>query len=469
METSENNNMSELDILKEQYEVLKEKFSEQEIVNERLLKAAVKSKTDFFTRFRKQEVILYPLATIIAVIFFLSYKVSPLVVVAFVALMAVCLWYELRLTRDIHNKAVENCDLSTLLHNTLKAKRRFRIYYLVVAIVTAVFFMVFLFAIFHQHYISQSHFADHLAIGVFLIVAILVFGYFEINHRLNGIVRQIESPDDDSDHSFFADEGFAKHLRIFGIFGFASFFFGVITLLLKLPEGAILRLIGVICLAVFAVLLMLFMHKQKRWNWLATLAGIVLLLATDLFIWVAASEWSFKRENIYERLENDTTIAGTLAIWEVKTNEADAPVWKRCAIKDTTEVMAALPTSDSVVYCWGMADPNDSICLYALRKTTPSGPALNNRVLGNKPIVKQSYVQNNTVIFDMTEAAAAQFHLITQKGSTSEKPYYIAVVVGNVAYYVPRVFAAVSTGSCNITADFTEEEALALAREVVRN
>ena len=467
--------MSELDILKEQYDVLKEKFSQQEIVNERLLKAAVKSKTDFFTRFRKQEVILYPLATIIGVMALLSCKVSLLIVFAFVAVMAVCLWYELRLTRDIHNKAVENCDLSTLLHNTQKAKRRFKTYYLVVAIVTVVFFMVFLFAILHQHvdyfesYISQSHFADHLAIGVFLIVAILVFGYFEINHRLNGIVRQIENPDDNIDNSFFSDEGFAKHLRIFGIFGFASFCLGVITLLLKLPEGAILRLIGVICLAVFAVLLMLFMHKQKRWNWLATLAGIVLLLATDLFIWVAASEWPYKRENIYKRLENDTTIAGTLAIWEVKTNEADAPVWKRCAVKDTAEVMAALPTSDSVVYCWGKSDPNDSICLYALRKTTPSGPALNNRVLGNKPIVTQSYIQDNMVMFDMTEAAAAQFHLLTQKGASSEKPYYIAVVVGDVAYYVPRVFAAISTGYCNISADFTEDEALALAREVVKN
>lgn len=475
METSENNNMSELDILKEQFNVLKEKISQQEIVNERLLKAAVKSKTDFFTRFRKQEAILYPLATIIMVIVFLSYKVSLLVVVAFVSVMSMCLWYELRLTRDIHNKAVENCDLTTLLNNTLKAKRRFRIYYLIVAIVTVMFLLVFLFALFHQHaddfesYISQSKLADRLAIAVCLIVVISVFGYFEINHRLNGIVRQIENPDDSSDNSFFADEGFAKHLRIFGIFGFISFCLGVITLLLKLPGDGILRLIGGFCLAIFAVLLMLFLHKRKRWNWLATLVGIALLLALDLFMMVAVSSWSLERLNIYERLENDTTIANTLAIWEVKNTESDAPVWQRCAMKDTAAVMAALSKSDSVVYCWGMASPKDSIYLYALRKTTPSGPALDNQVLGNKPIVKRSYVQNNAVLFDMTESAAAQFHLITQKGSSSEKPYYIAIVVDNVVYSAPRVISTISTGSCNITANFTESQAIALAREVVRN
>ena len=52
MENNENNNLNELEQLKEQYETLKEQFDQQEIVNDRLMKSSIKSNVNFYMRYR---------------------------------------------------------------------------------------------------------------------------------------------------------------------------------------------------------------------------------------------------------------------------------------------------------------------------------------------------------------------------------------------------------------------------------
>ena len=55
MENNDNNNLSELDQLKAQYETLKQQFDKQEIINDRLMKSSIKRNVDFFTRYRKMQ------------------------------------------------------------------------------------------------------------------------------------------------------------------------------------------------------------------------------------------------------------------------------------------------------------------------------------------------------------------------------------------------------------------------------
>ena len=52
MEQQENNNLSELDQLKAQYETLKQQFDQQEIVNDRLMKSSIKNSVNFYKRYR---------------------------------------------------------------------------------------------------------------------------------------------------------------------------------------------------------------------------------------------------------------------------------------------------------------------------------------------------------------------------------------------------------------------------------
>ena len=68
MENQNNNNFSELDQLKAQYETLKEQFDQQEIVNDRLMKSSIKHSADFYGRYRRMQIILYPLAAIIGIL-----------------------------------------------------------------------------------------------------------------------------------------------------------------------------------------------------------------------------------------------------------------------------------------------------------------------------------------------------------------------------------------------------------------
>ena len=64
MENQENNNLSELDQLKAQYEMLKQQFDQQEIVNDRLMKSSIKRNVDFYMRYRWKQYILYPVGVL---------------------------------------------------------------------------------------------------------------------------------------------------------------------------------------------------------------------------------------------------------------------------------------------------------------------------------------------------------------------------------------------------------------------
>ena len=76
MENNENNNLSELDQLKAQYETLKQQFDQQEIVNDRLMKSSIKHSTDFYKRYRWLQVVAYPLVAFLGLVFINWYLVG---------------------------------------------------------------------------------------------------------------------------------------------------------------------------------------------------------------------------------------------------------------------------------------------------------------------------------------------------------------------------------------------------------
>ena len=65
MENQENNNQNELDLLKAQYEELKQRFEQQEIVNERLMKSTIQDNANYFSRYRKTVMIAYPILAVL--------------------------------------------------------------------------------------------------------------------------------------------------------------------------------------------------------------------------------------------------------------------------------------------------------------------------------------------------------------------------------------------------------------------
>ena len=129
MENQNNNNLSELDQLKAQYETLKERFEQQEIINDRLMKSSIRHSTDFYKRYRWTQIILYPLAAIIGLLFIKWYQGGDLSLSLFwLSYCSVCFAVELWITRNIHTKSLENTDLLTLSTHARTYKKHFSLF-----------------------------------------------------------------------------------------------------------------------------------------------------------------------------------------------------------------------------------------------------------------------------------------------------------------------------------------------------
>ena len=102
MENQNNNNFYELDQLKAQYETLKEQLDQQEIVNDRLMKSSIKHSADFYGRYRRMQIILYPLAAIIGMLCIQCFQGNHLSLSLFwLTFCSVCFTIELWLTRKL--------------------------------------------------------------------------------------------------------------------------------------------------------------------------------------------------------------------------------------------------------------------------------------------------------------------------------------------------------------------------------
>lgn len=124
------NNMSELDDLKTQYATLKDQFDQQQIVNSNLMKSAIRTKTKFFRRYRKEIIFVYPAITLF-VCWFLWHSLGAVALwpcIATALFMAACTFIELRITRHVGDSKVENKDLLTLSRDAAQASKSFLIY-----------------------------------------------------------------------------------------------------------------------------------------------------------------------------------------------------------------------------------------------------------------------------------------------------------------------------------------------------
>ena len=196
MENQNNNNLSELDQLKAQYETLKERFEQQEIVNDRLMKSSIRLSTDFYKRYLILETILYPLAAIIGFLCIQWKLGGELSLMLFWgSYVAVCMAVELWITRKLRAKTMENNDLLTLSHQARNFKKLFSLYIALSSIPAA----VILWGLFSSKYGISTHLSN-LSASLVLLCIILLFlvgyGFFLIRYvtkPCDEIIRQIES------------------------------------------------------------------------------------------------------------------------------------------------------------------------------------------------------------------------------------------------------------------------------------
>ena len=193
MENQNNNNLSELDQLKAQYETLKQQFDQQEIINDRLMKSSIRHSTDFYKRYRWTQIILYPLAAIIGILCIKCFQGNNLSLSLFwTSYCAVCFAVELWITRNIHTKSLENNDLLTLSTHARTYKKHFSLFIVLYTIPAVILVLGVMFA--NTSYLPNLGTALVTLGAVLLItlgIAIVEFRYK--TRPCDEIIRQIEA------------------------------------------------------------------------------------------------------------------------------------------------------------------------------------------------------------------------------------------------------------------------------------
>ena len=203
MENQENNNLNELDQLKAQYEELKQRFEQQEIVNEHLMKSTIQDNANYFSRYRKTVMIAYPILAVLGFAYFTFLGELLPFGLSFLLLMVFSIVFELWLTRNVKRQAMENADLLTLSKNMQKLKSGYAVY--TVFIVTLGFMFVLVHILKNKGYLTSAiaeynMTPNYNAIWTICFVGLLLLTFAILAYRnfvghCNDVIRQIGSYD----------------------------------------------------------------------------------------------------------------------------------------------------------------------------------------------------------------------------------------------------------------------------------
>ena len=409
MENNENNNLNELEQLKEQYETLKEQFDQQEIVNDRLMKSSIKSNVNFYMRYRWKQYILYPLGMLVGLLFIKwKFPGNLSLMLFYITYMSVSFFFEIWMLRKLHVKTLENNDLLTLSTQARSFKKLYSLFWILCAVPMLILF-VGLFA--HSGY-------DHLpSLGSLLIVfcaGLLIFvcvGIVDIRHKTkpcDEIIRQIEA----SEATGNKKTGFDKKQKWF----------------------CFAMIVAFLCLDVWAYMIVA-SHLKLPPTW----------------------------HNIqYVRPADDLSSEGTLEFWEVY---ADTLV----AEEDVPVVVENWQQGDSLVVMRSDCQPDPretrqgTSLLYALKKSTPEGPAISSAVMHGKPLV--AYVACTHLRRNPNDEPVQLFVFLTSEVrqrwyqfTTKVAGHRTAIVMDGVVVQDWQVMCGIENGKLMIMREWSSKE-----------
>ena len=430
MENQENNNLSELDQLKAQYETLKQQFDQQEIVNDRLMKSSIKHSTDFYKRYRTIQFMVYPLMVIVGLLTIKWLFGNNLSLRLFwVAFCVICFVAELWMTKMVRFKTLENNDLLTLSNHARSFKKLYAIF--VVSYVIPIIIIV-VGGIISEIGINFS-FENSIIAFCFVLVFSVVVAWAEVRYKTrpcDEIIRQIEAFETTTNK----ETGLNKKQQWF-------------------------------CVAMIVAFIGLDI-------WAYTIVGTYLKLPLM---------WQTKE---YVRAAEDLSTEGKLEIWEIA---ADTLV----AEEDVSAVMKWWQQSDSLVLMTarnsnvavGMDEESthawkenevQQVRLYALKKTTSEGPAISSAVLDGKPMVayavfthphKFRNAEPVPIFVFLTSEARQLWYQFTTK-ITGRR---VAIVMDDVVIQDWQVMCGIENGKFMIMREWSSKEELeAFCEQLIR-
>ena len=420
MENNDNNNISELDQLKAQYETLKQQFDQQEIVNDRLMKSSIKSNVDFYMRYRWKQYILYPFGILVGLLAIKwKFPGNLSLMLFYITYMLVSFAFEIGMLRKLHIKTLENNDLLTLSTRARDFKKFYSLFWILGAVTMLILF-VGLFA--HAGY---DHLPSLRSLLIVFCAALLIFvsvGIVDIRHKTkpcDEIIRQIEA----SEAAENRKTGFDKKQKCF----------------------CIAMIVAFLCLDVWAYMIVASHLKLPP-------------------IWYSMN---------YVRPADDFSSEGTLEFWEVY---ADTLV----AEEDVSAVMENWQRGDSLVVMRSdcQLDPVETHSgtsrLYALKKSTPEGPAISSAVMHGKPMVASvvcTHPRRNPnnepvqlFVFMTSEARQLWYQFTTEIAG-----HRTAIVMDGVVIQDWQIMCGIEHGKFMITREWSsKDEVEAFCKRLIR-
>ena len=431
MENNENNNLSELDQLKAQYETLKQQFDQQEIVNDRLMKSSIRHSADFYKRYRWMQIVLYPLAAVSG-LFLIKWRLDNNLSARlfWVTFCVVCFVIELLMTRKLQVKTLENNDLLALSNHARNFKKLFSIFTISNYSTGIILVMGLLLAWMGK---GVPNLRAAMVVFCIAIIILIVIGIAEIRYKTrpcDEIISQIEAFEAPMDKK----SGFDKRQKWF-------------------------------CVAMIVAFIGLDV-------WAYTIVGSRLKLPLM---------WQTKE---YVRAAEDLSTEGKLEIWEIA---ADTLV----AEEDVSAVMKWWQQSDSLVLMTarnsnvavGMDEESthawkenevQQVRLYALKKTTSEGPAISSAVLDGKPMVayavfthphKFRNAEPVPIFVFLTSEARQLWYQFTTKITG----HRTAIVMDGVVIQDWQVMCGIDNGKFMITREWSsKEEVEAFCKQLIK-
>ena len=410
MENNDNNNLSELDQLKAQYETLKQQFDQQEIVNDRLMKSSIKHSTDFYKRYQTIQFMVYPLMVIVGLLTIKWLFCNSLSMSLFwVTFCVICFVAELWMTKMVRFKTLENNDLLTLSNHARSFKKLYAIFvvsYVIPIIIIVVGWIVSEIGI-------NFSFENSIIAFCFVLVFSVVVAWAEVRYKTrpcDEIIRQIEAFETTTNK----ETGFNKKQQWF-------------------------------CIAMIVAFVGLDI-------WAYTIVGTYLKLP---LMW---------RTVEYVRAADDLSSEGTLEFWEVYADtlvaEEDVPVvmqnWQK---GDSLVVMRSDCQPDPEETCQGTS------LLYALKKTTLEGPAISSAVMHGKPLV--AYVACTHPRRNPNDEPVQLFVFLTSEArqlwyrfTTEIVGHRTAIVMDGVVIQDWQVMCGIENGKFMIMREWSSKEEL---------
>ena len=419
MENNENNNLSELDQLKAQYETLKQQFDQQEIVNDRLMKSSIKRSTDFYKRYQTIQFMVYPLMVIVGLLTIKWLFGNSLSMSLFwVAFCVICFVAELWMTKMVRFKTLENNDLLTLSNHARSFKKLYAIFvvsYVIPIIIIVVGWIISEIGI-------NFSFENSIIAFCFVLVFSVVVAWAEVRYKTrpcDEIIRQIEA-------------------------------FETTT---NKETG---------------------LNKKQQWF---CIAMIVAFIGLDIWAYIIVGSYLklplVWRTMQFVREADDLSTEGALEFWEVY---ADTLV----AEEDVPIVMEKWQQGDSLVVMRSNCQPDpietrhDASLLYVLKKTTPEGPAISSAVLHGKPMVAcvtvtypHGYPNNDPLqlfVFMTSEARQLWYRFTTEITG-----HRTAIVMDGVVIQDWQVMCGIDNGKFMIMREWSSKEELeAFCEQLIR-